>query len=164
MVSASSLRGHPHVLRSRIGSIWIASAGVHRSSLAVRLHHGLYIESDYFSQRRAKYIADVEAPVPLSRNRVPGLFITASFKASRQSNDIARRVRRLFDEACRWPKVDHAGDGDRRQPDDRHSPIVPTGHRFLRTQLVPLRLAVPLRRKEPPPELVEIANKSFTSE
>jgi hypothetical protein len=27
-----------------------------------------------------------------------------------------------------------------------------------------LRLAVPLRRKEPPPELVEIANKSFTSE
>ena len=37
----------------------------------------------------------------------------------------------LFDEACRRRKVDHAGDADRHQPSDRHSPIVPTGHQFL---------------------------------
>jgi hypothetical protein len=42
-----------------------------------------------------------------------------------------KMIARLFDEACQRQKVDHAGDADRHQPGERHSPVEPTGHCFL---------------------------------
>ena len=40
-------------------------------------------------------------------------------------------IAKAVDEACYRQKENCSGDSDRYQPGERHSPVVPTGHRSL---------------------------------
>jgi hypothetical protein len=63
-------------------------------------------------------------------------------------------IAQAIDQTCYWKKIESGSDGNHHQPGERHSPVIPTSHRFLPVRIRCHGATAPVLRRAcavPPP-------------